>query len=145
MTHIVGHLTVAELKARRRAARTATGARHTQAIWPLAQGRSVPGVAGDLALTPRWRRNWPRAATRTGPDLLGDQRRRNGRTASVLSPALRTAWRPDPIGAASSRSGPQERGHEAARIDTRTLTLSPGFNGKRHHASTILGAARPRG
>ena len=39
MARIVGHLPVAELEARYRAARGATEARHLQAIWLLAQGR----------------------------------------------------------------------------------------------------------
>ncbi len=41
MARIVEHLSVAELERRYRAARDATEARHTQAIWLLAQGRDV--------------------------------------------------------------------------------------------------------
>ena len=40
MAHIVEHLPVEELEARYRAAQDATEARHFQAIWPLAQGRT---------------------------------------------------------------------------------------------------------
>ena len=40
MARIVDHLPLAELEARYRAARDATEARHTQAIWLLAQGRT---------------------------------------------------------------------------------------------------------
>ncbi len=54
MARIVEHLSVAELEGRYRAARDATEARHTQAIWLLAQGRDVLDVAGVLALAPRW-------------------------------------------------------------------------------------------
>ncbi len=54
MARIAEHLSVAELAARFRAAQTVTEARHTQAIWLLAQGRTVVEVAGVLALTPRW-------------------------------------------------------------------------------------------
>ncbi len=41
MARIVGHLSVAELEARYRAAQDVTEARHFQAIWLLAQGRTV--------------------------------------------------------------------------------------------------------
>ena len=54
MARIVEHLSVAELEGRYRAARDVTEARHTQAIWLLAQGRTVPEVAEVLAFVPRW-------------------------------------------------------------------------------------------
>ncbi len=41
MARIVRHLPVGELEARYRAAQDATTARHYQAIWLLAQGRTV--------------------------------------------------------------------------------------------------------
>jgi Winged helix-turn helix len=54
MARIVEHLPVAELEARYRAARDATEARHFQAIWLLAQGRTFLEVAEVLAFVPRW-------------------------------------------------------------------------------------------
>ena len=54
MARIVGHLSVAELEARYRAARDATEARHFQAIRLLAQGRTVLEVSEVLAFVPRW-------------------------------------------------------------------------------------------
>ncbi len=54
MAHIVEHLSVEELEARYRAAQDATEARHFQAIWLLAQGRTVLEVAEVLAFVPRW-------------------------------------------------------------------------------------------
>ena len=54
MARIVGHLSVAELEGRYRTARDATEARHTQAIWLLAQGRTFLEVAEVLAFVPRW-------------------------------------------------------------------------------------------
>jgi hypothetical protein len=54
MARIVDHLPLEELEARYRAARDATDARHTQAIWLLAQGRSFLEVAQVLAFAPRW-------------------------------------------------------------------------------------------
>src|ERR671938_419635 len=91
MARIVEHLPVEALEARYRAARGATEARHFQAIWLLAQGRTVLDVAGVLAFTPRWVEELAARYNAFGPAVLGDQRRRNGRAASVLTPALLTA------------------------------------------------------
>jgi transposase len=91
MARIVEHLPVAELEARYRAARDATEARHHQAIWLLAQGRTVLEVAAVLAFTPRWVEELAARYNALGPDALGDQRRRNGRTASLLTPELLAA------------------------------------------------------
>ncbi len=91
VARIVEHLSVAELEERYRAARDVTEARHTQAIWLLAQGRSVLDVAGVLAFAPRWVEELAAHYNAHGPDTLGDQRRRNGRAASVLTPALLVA------------------------------------------------------
>src|SRR5918992_770949 len=71
VARIVEHLSVKELEARYRAARDVTEARHAQAIWLLAQGRTVLEVAEVLAFAPRWmgwstqapRPRHPRAAT----------------------------------------------------------------------------------
>ena len=49
MARIVEHMSVEELGARCRGAQDATEARHTQAIWLLAQGRGVLEVADVLA------------------------------------------------------------------------------------------------
>ena len=54
MARIVGHLPVAELEARYRAAPEVTEARHFQAIWLLAQGRTVLEASEVLAFVPRW-------------------------------------------------------------------------------------------
>jgi hypothetical protein len=68
-----------------------TEARHTQAIWLLAQGRAVLDVAEVLAFAPRWVEELAARHNAHGPGALGDQRRRNGRVASVLTPALLAA------------------------------------------------------
>lgn len=88
MTRIIEHLSVAELEQRYRAAQDATEARHTQAIWLLAQGRGVLDVAGVLAFAPRWVEQLAARYNAQGPDALGDQRRGNGRAASVLTAAV---------------------------------------------------------
>ena len=91
MARIVGHLPVAELEARYRAARDATEARHYQAIWLLAQGRTVLEVAEVLAFVPRWVEELAARYNASGPEALGDRRRHNGRAASLLTEAVLSA------------------------------------------------------
>src|SRR5919199_3543577 len=88
---IIEHLSVAELEERYRAAQDVTEARHTQAIWLLAQGRTVLDVAAVLAFAPRWVEQLAARYNAHGPAALGDQRRRNGRAASVLTEAVLAA------------------------------------------------------
>src|SRR5919199_4697360 len=91
MARIVEHLSVAELEARYRAARDATEARHHQAIWLLAQGRTVLEVSEVLAFVPRWVTQLAARYNAFGPGALGDRRRRNGKAASLLTPDLLAA------------------------------------------------------
>jgi hypothetical protein len=91
MARIVEHLSVEELEARYRAARDATEARHAQAIWLLAQGRTVLEVAEVLAFAPRWVTRLAARYNAFGPDALGDRRRHNGKAASLLTPDLLAA------------------------------------------------------
>ncbi len=91
MARIVEHLSVAELEARYRAARDVTEARHFQAIRLLAQGRTFLEAAEVLAFVPRWVEELAARYNAFGPEALGDQRRRNGRAASLLTPDLLAA------------------------------------------------------
>ena len=91
MARIVEHLPVEELEARYRAAREVTEARHLQAIWLLAQGRTFLEVAEVLAFVPRWVEQLAQRYNAFGPEALGDRRRRNGRTASLLTPQMLAA------------------------------------------------------
>ena len=85
MARIVDHLSVAELEARYRGARDVTEARHTQAIWLPARGRTFLEVAQVLAFVPRWVEELAARYNALGPAALGDRRRRNGRAASLLT------------------------------------------------------------
>jgi transposase len=91
MARIVGHLSVAELEARYRAAQDVTEARHFQAIWLLARGRTVLEVAEVLAFVPRWVTQLAARYNASGPAALGDQRRRNGKAAGLLTEAVLAA------------------------------------------------------
>ena len=91
MARIVDHLPVEELEARYRASQDATEARHLQAIWLLARGRTVLEVAEVLAFVPRWVEQLAARYNASGSEALGDQRRRNGRPAGLLTPELLAA------------------------------------------------------
>src|SRR3712207_8230361 len=91
MARIVEHLSVAELEARYRAAGDVTEARHFQAIWLLAQGRTFVEAAEVLAFVPRWLEELAARYNAFGPRALGDQRRRHGRAASLLTAAVLAA------------------------------------------------------
>ena len=104
MARIVGHLAVAELEARYRAARDVTEARHLQAIWLLAQGRTVLEVSEVLAFVPRWVTQLAARYNASGPGALGDRRRRNGRAASLLTEGVLAAL------AARMRTPPEDGG-----------------------------------
>jgi transposase len=55
------------------------------AIWLLAQGRTFFEVGEVLAFAPRWVEELAARYNAHGPEALGDQRRRNGRAASLLT------------------------------------------------------------
>ncbi len=91
MARIVGHLPVAELEARHRAARDATGARGCQAIRLLAQGRTLLEAAEGLAFAPRRVEELAARGNASGPAAPGAGRRRNGRAAPLLTEAVLAA------------------------------------------------------
>ena len=94
MARVVGHLSVEALEARYRAAQDVTEARHFQAIWLLAQGRTVLEVSEVLAFVPRWVTQLAARYNAFGPSALGDRRRRNSGGTGPVSCFYRPSPRP---------------------------------------------------
>src|SRR3712207_2214099 len=147
MARIVGHLPVEELEARCRASHDATQARHLQAIWLLAQGRTVLEVAEVLALVPRWVTQLAARYNASGPEALGDRRRRNGRTASLLTPELLTALaerlkRPPEDG--GPWSGPEVAAWMARRLGLAKVHPQRGWEALKRLEWSVQAPPRPR-
>jgi transposase len=63
-------------------------ARHYQTIWLLAQGHTIAEVAEITCFVPRWIEELLARYNAFGPNALGDLRRNNGASPSVLRPEL---------------------------------------------------------
>jgi transposase len=147
MARIVGHLPVEELEARYRAAQDATAARHYQAIWLLARGHTVLEVSEVLAFVPRWVTQLAARYNASGPAALGDQRRRNGKAASLLTPDLLAALaerlkRPPEDGGVWS--GPEVAGWMARHLRVQKVHPQRGWEALKRIGWSIQ-APRPRG
>jgi hypothetical protein len=59
-------------------------ARHYQTIWLLAQGHTIAEVAEITCFVPRWIEELLARYNAFGPNALGDLRRNNGASPSVL-------------------------------------------------------------
>src|SRR4051794_20013758 len=92
MAHVADHLSVSALERQYRSCTDVTAARHLQTIWLLAKGHEMAEVAATVSYAPRWVERWvERLLARynaQGPQALGDLRRRNGTSPSVLRPDL---------------------------------------------------------
>jgi transposase len=88
MATIAGHLSVEALCERYVSSLDAREARHFQTIWLLAKGHSVGEVADMTSFGRRWIEQLAARYNAEGPASLGDLRRRNGSTASVLKADL---------------------------------------------------------
>ena len=145
MARIVEHLPVEELEARYRAARDVTEARHFQAIWLLAQGRTFLEVAEVLAFVPRWVEELAARYNALGPDALGDRRRRNGRTATLLTEAVLSALAKrvrTPPGDGGVWSGPKVAAWMARRLGLQKVHPQRGWEALKR--IEVAAAPRPR-
>jgi len=88
MARVWNHLSVAELEHRFVSCAEPVEARHTQAIWLLAQGRTVSEASKLTAFGERWIQQLLERYNADGPDALGNGRRRNGSKPRILVPAV---------------------------------------------------------
>ncbi len=88
MVYVAGHLSVAALEERYEACEDVTSSRHFQTIWLLAKGHSTGEVAAMISFGQRWIEQLVERYNAVGPSALGDLRRRNGASATVLTPDL---------------------------------------------------------
>jgi transposase len=88
MAHVADHLSVSALEQQYRSCMDVTAARHVQTIWLLAKGHHITAVAATVSYARRWVERLLARYNAQGPQALGDLRRRNGRSPSVLKPDL---------------------------------------------------------
>ena len=88
MAHVADHLSVSALEEKYRSCTDVTAARHVQTIWLLAKGHTIAEVAATVSFARRWVERLLARDNAQGPQALGDLRRRNGRSPSVLKPDL---------------------------------------------------------
>ena len=101
MATVSEHLSVDELEERYVSCSDVTAARHFQAIWLLARGHTVSQVSATTAFGERWIEQLLARYNAEGPDALGDLRRRNGASATILKPELLEKLRHAPWRAAA--------------------------------------------
>jgi transposase len=88
MAAVNGHLSVKALEDRYVGCGDITASRHFQAIWLLARGHTISQVAATTAFGERWIEQLLARYNAEGPEALGDLRRRNGASATILKPGL---------------------------------------------------------
>jgi transposase len=88
MAHVADHLSVSALEQQYRLCTDVTAARHFQTIWLLAKGHEIAAVSATVSLARRWVERLLARYNAQGPQALGDLRRRNGTSPSILKPDL---------------------------------------------------------
>src|SRR3712207_7295198 len=88
MAHVADHLSVSALEQQYRSCTDVTAARHVQTIWLLAKGHTIAEVSATVSFARRWVERLLARYNAQGPQALGDLRRRNGTSPSVLKPDL---------------------------------------------------------
>jgi transposase len=88
MATVAEHMSVGELEAQFVGCQEVTKSRHFQVIWLLARGHSVAQVSATTAFGERWIEQLLARYNAEGPVALGDLRRRNGASATILKPEL---------------------------------------------------------
>jgi transposase len=88
MATVYEHLSVEELEERYVGCQDATASRHFQVIWLLARGHTIAQVSETTAFGARWIEQLFARYNAEGPEALGDLRRCNGASATILKPEL---------------------------------------------------------
>src|SRR3954453_20581012 len=88
MAHVADHLSVSALEQQYRSCTDVTAARRFQTIWLLAKGHEIAAVSAMVSFARRWVERLLARYNAGGPQALGDLRRRNGASSSVLKPDL---------------------------------------------------------
>ena len=88
MATVNAHLSVEDLEEFYVTSSDVAASRHFQVIWLLARGHTVSEVATTTAFGERWIEQLLARCNAEGPDALGDLRRRNGATPTILKPEL---------------------------------------------------------
>src|SRR3982751_3077302 len=86
MAHVADHLSVSALEQQYRSCTDVIAARHVQTIWLLAKGHEIAAVSATVSFARRWVERLLARYNAGGPQALGDLRRRNGASPSVLKP-----------------------------------------------------------
>ena len=84
MAHVADHLSVSALEEQYRLCTDATAARHLQAIWLLAKGHHIAEVSATVSFARRWVERLLARYNAQGLPALGDLRRRNGGSPTIL-------------------------------------------------------------
>ena len=88
MAHVADHLSVSALEQQYRSCTNVTAARHVQTIWLLAKGHEIAEVSATVSFARRWVERLLARYNAQGPQALGDLRRRNGTSPTILRPDL---------------------------------------------------------
>lgn len=88
MAHVADHLSVSALEQQDRSCTNVTAARHFQTIWLLAKGHEIAEVSATVSFARRWVERLLARYNAQGPQALGDLRRRNGTSPTILRPDL---------------------------------------------------------
>lgn len=88
MARVADHLSVGDLERRYVGCADPAEARHFQAIWLLAQGRTVAATALVTAFGARWIEQLLERYNASGPEALANGLRRNGSKPKVLTPEV---------------------------------------------------------
>src|SRR3954471_4922609 len=136
MAHVADHLSVSALEQQYRSCTDVTAARHLQTIWLLAKGHEIAEVAATVSYAQRWVERLLARYNAQGPQALGDLRRRNGTSPSVLRP---TCWRSSRLVCLShpltAACGPARRWRPGWRANSGLLRSCPNAVGRRSRRS----------